>query len=291
MTRDALDELNAAFAIEGVLQLSAGEGGMSRGTVESAACSGEFYLHGAQVTRWRPTGHSDVLWLSPTADFEAGRAIRGGIPICFPWFGAHPDDHTAPSHGLARTREWTLRSTRQTGDTVEVELETLIEPWACRLTASFGDELTVTLDVRNDGDKQASFEVALHTYLQVSDIDAVVITGLEDAPFIDMAAGRAERDAEGAPLRLQGEVDRLYPGRAGLVTVRDEARLIGIDGDGSRSTVVWNPGAARAAELADLGEGWRRMVCVETANIGADRLTLGPAETSRISTTIRSRNA
>lgn len=282
----ALDELNEAFAIDGALRFEAGAGGLPRGIVSSSACEGEFYLHGAQVTRWRPGGHCEVLWLSPTANFEAGRAIRGGIPICFPWFGAHPDDRGNPSHGLARIRSWELRSSRRAGDAVEVELETDIEPWNCRLTASFGDVLTVALDVRNAGETAATFEAALHTYLGVTDVEAVSLAGLEDAPFIDMAAGRAHREAEGVPLRPRGEVDRLYPHHAGLVTVRDESRLIEVHGAGSRSTVVWNPGSERAAQLPDLGEGWRRMVCVETANVADDHVTLSPGETWHMSTTI-----
>lgn len=280
-------ELQAAFGLDGALRFEAGAGGLARGVVDSPACTGEFYLHGAQVTRWRPAGHGEVLWLSPSASFEANRAIRGGIPVCFPWFGPHPDDPSAPSHGLARTRPWELRSTRRAGDAVEVELETLIEPWACRLTATFGEVLTVALEVRNGGDDDASFEAALHTYLAVSDVEAVVLTGLEDAPFIDMAAGRVPRDAEGAPLHLRGEVDRLYPNRSGLVTVHDQDRLIEIDGVGSRSTVVWNPGPERAAQLADLGDGWRQMVCVETANVADDRVTLPSGDRWRMSTTIR----
>lgn len=281
------DELNKTFGIEGALRFETGEGDLPRGIVESPGCGGEFYLHGAQVTSWRPAGHGEVLWLSPTANFEAGRAIRGGIPVCFPWFGAHPDDRDAPSHGLARIQPWELRGTRRVGDAIEVELETRIEPWSCRLSASFGELLTVALDVHNTGNDDASFESALHTYLAVSDVEAVALAGLEDAPFIDMAAGSVRRDAEGTPLRLRGEVDRLYPGRTGLVRVRDGARLIEIDGGASRSTVVWNPGPKRAASLADLGEGWRRMLCVETANVAGDRVTLPPAGTSRTSTTIR----
>jgi len=282
-----LDGLNDAFGIDGVLRFDAGPGGLTRGVVQSSACEAEFYLHGAQVTRWRPAGHGEVLWLSPTAKFEGGRAIRGGIPVCFPWFGAHPDNGSAPSHGLARIRPWDLRGTRRIGDVVEVDLGTYIAPWECRLTASFGETLTVALEIRNAGDENAAFEAALHTYLAVSDVEAVALSGLERAPFIDMAAGRVRQNAEGAPLHLRGEVDRLYPNRSGLVTVHDESRLIEVDGGGARSTVVWNPGQERAARLADLGEGWRQMVCVETANVAGDRVMLPRDGTWRMSTTIR----
>ncbi len=283
-----LDALNRDFALDG-LRFEAEPGGLVRGVVQAPACDAEFYLHGAQVTRWRPTGHDDVLWLSQTAVYEDSRAIRGGVPICFPWFGAHPSDPGAPSHGLARRREWSLVAAERLDDAIEVTLEARIEPWACRLTASFGSELRVALDVRNESDSTASSEAALHTYFAVADVETVTVEGLERIPFVDQAAGGIERDAEGSPVAFRGEVDRIYLGRDdATVTVRDAGRRIMVTGEGARSTVVWNPGPERARALADLGESeWRRMVCVESADVRSDRVVLAPGESARLGVAVR----
>lgn len=288
MTEDDVRALTAAFAVDG-LRFERGEGGLTRGVIDTPACAGAFYLHGAQVTRWRPAGHDEVLWLSPNATFEDGRAIRGGIPICFPWFGAHPTDPGVPSHGLARTRTWELQDARREGDTVEVRLGTRIERWECRLTASFGDTLTLTLDVQNAGDADATFEAALHSYFTVSDIDAVSISGLEATPFLDLTANRARRAPEGVPIRLDREVDRLYGDVPASVVLCDPARRqVQIEGHGAASIVVWNPGLEKASRLADLGEHeWRRMVCIETASVGDARVALAAGEAHRMTSVIR----
>ncbi len=287
MTAD-IEALNREFALDG-LRFEAGPGGLARCVVQTPACTAEFYLHGAQVTRWRPAGHEDVLWLSPTAVYEDGRAIRGGIPICFPWFGAHPSDASAPAHGLARTREWSLTASERRDDAIEVRLEASFEPWACRLTMAFGHDLRVTLAVRNESATEASFEAALHTYVAVNDVEAVSVEGLEHRPFIDQAGGGIERAGEPEPVTFRGEVDRIYLGGDGRpVAVHDAGRTVTVTGEGSRSTVVWNPGAERARTLADLGEvEWRHLVCVETANVRSDAVTPAPGAQATLTATLR----
>jgi len=283
-----LDALNRDFSLDG-LRFETGPGGLVRGVVSTLACTAEFYLHGAQVTRWRPAGDEDVLWLSPTAVYEDGRAIRGGIPICFPWFGAHPSDAGAPSHGLARTREWALVASERRGDTIEVQLEASIDHWACRLTAAFGHDLSVTLDVRNQSATAASFEAALHTYLAVHDVEAVTVEGLEHLPFIDQTSGGIEGSAEGGPITFRREVDRIYLGGDGRpVTVRDARGTVTVVGEGSRSTVVWNPGVERARALSDLGDvEWRHLACIETANVRSDAVILAPGTRAALTATLQ----
>ena len=281
-------ELNAAFAFDG-LRFEDGPVGLVRGVIGTPACAGEFFLHGAQVTRWRPSGYDDVLWLSPTARYEDDRAIRGGIPICFPWFGVHPTNPGAPSHGLARTRAWEITSARRDGDTIEVALTTHIAPWECVLRASFGSELDVTLTAINTGDSSTAFEAALHSYFAIEEIQSVSITGLEAASYIDQVAGDAVRRPSGEPIRLAGEVDRIYdvtpPTRASIVDAR---RRIEVEGHESRSTVVWNPGIEKARALADVGDSeWRRFVCVETASVRDRRVRLGAGESASMSTRVR----
>ncbi|MGE3961422.1 MAG: D-hexose-6-phosphate mutarotase [Dehalococcoidia bacterium] len=278
----AADALNEAFAIDG-LRFEDGPGGLVRGVISTPACDAEFFLHGAQVTRWRPSGHDDVLWLSPTTRYEVGRAIRGGIPLCFPWFGPHPTDPSAPAHGLARTRAWDVGSVRRWDDAIEVILATRIADWTCTLGATFGRELAVTLSVTNAGSGAATFEAALHSYFAVDAIDRVAVTGLEASTYVDQAAGDVARAASGAPVRFTGEVDRIYDAPDARVTIEDGRRIIEVEGGASRSTVVWNPGPVKAAALADIGEAeWRRFVCVETASVREGRVRLEPGASASL---------
>lgn len=279
MTADA-QALNDAFSSDG-LRFQTGPGGFVRGVVTTPSCVGEFLLHGGQVTQWRPAGHDEVLWLSPDAVFEPTRPVRGGIPLCFPWFGPHPTRAGAPSHGLARTHEWSVYSVDTSGDAVDVTLEALIEGWACRFTASFGGDLVTTLQVRNRLPEQASFEAAFHSYFAIRDVGAVSIGGLEHAGYIDQTNADAPRPPEGQPVRLAGEADRIYLDRdGGPITIVDASeRVIEITGTNARSAIVWNPGNEKAHAMPDLGDGWRQMVCVELGNVRDNRITVQPGQT------------
>ncbi len=121
----SIDELNRRFAIPGVAQITAGNGGLPRISITTPVATAEIYLHGAQVTSWRPVGHEEVIFLSEHSQFEKGKAIRGGIPVCFPWFRNKVDDPKAPSHGVVRTKAWELDSVENHGDTVVVSLSTV----------------------------------------------------------------------------------------------------------------------------------------------------------------------
>jgi len=251
------------------------------------------FEHGAHVTSWVPAGSGQVLWLSSLAGYAPDVAIRGGVPICFPWFGSDPHGD-GPAHGYARLRDWTLERTT-TDDDGAVSLlctlpETLRRP--NRLAASYrvtvGRALRLELTVRNADVVPATFEAALHTYLQVSDVRNVTVRGLEDAPYVDDVAGGAAHDATGEPLRLTGRTDRVYE-QPGRVTVDDSGadRAIRVTSEGSTRAVVWNPWAELAAGMADMGEGeWTSMLCVETAAVGDGAITLPPGATHTMSAVI-----
>jgi glucose-6-phosphate 1-epimerase len=244
-------------------------------------------LQGAQVLSFVPRGGRDWLWVSERARWGAGAALRGGIPICFPWFGPHPTERGLPAHGFARTRPWRLTGVapleggRLRADfALDADEQTsAVYPHAfeARLAVIVGDELMLVFEVGNLADTPLSFEVALHTYLSVSDVGAIAIAGLSGATLIDKAAaGEQGREGE-APVRIIGEVDRVYD-VAGPVTLLDPAeRPLRIQSSGAGSTVVWNPAPAKTATLADMApEGYRRFVCIETGALGARRVVLGP---------------
>jgi D-hexose-6-phosphate mutarotase len=226
-----------------------------------------------------------VLWLSRRSRFADGRPIRGGIPVCWPWFAAHPGDPTKPAHGFARLLTWEVASTRVEGDTTELVLELRDSDFARRLwphrfrlhlTVGLSDVLSVSLQVVNADDGPITFGGALHSYFCVSDAARIEIRGLEGCLYVDKVDGLKRKQQEG-PVRIAGETDRIYLDTVSECVLQDSGlrRAVHIAKTGSRSTVVWNPGAEKARRLEDFGDnGYPGMVCVETANAGPDTVTL-----------------
>jgi glucose-6-phosphate 1-epimerase len=249
-------------------------------------------LHGAQVLGFgRLGGRGNWLWLSDRANYQVGKALRGGIPICFPWFGPHPEQPDLPAHGFARTRLWRLASVGALdGARVRAELELASDaetlrlfphPFTARLVVTAGDALELAFEVQHTGDTgdaPFAFEVALHTYFAVSDAGAVAVAGLGGCDYVDKVAGGARRRQGAEPIRFDGEVDRVYDG-AGPVTLADPAGgpPLLIESRGAGSTVVWNPGPKKTATLGDMSpDGFHGFVCVETGCVGDRRVTLPP---------------
>lgn len=269
--------------------LGTGAGGLDVVRIGGPDATAEVYLHGAHVTAWAPTGGPGVLWMSDASRFTPGSPIRGGVPICFPWFGAHATDASAPPHGFARSRVWELLGADETPGAVAVSLvlrddeTSRRSPWPhpfeAVYTVTVGRTLTLTLEVTNRDEVEVSFEEALHTYLAVDDVRHTEVTGLEGVPFVDRLAGPAE--AEASPVRFTAETDRIYLGTRAPVTVRGTAsgRDVTISKNGSDATVVWNPWAQKAQAMADFGDAeWTGMVCVETCNVRDAAVHLGPGQ-------------
>lgn len=279
------------------VQVVAGRGGLDVVRVTSAAATAEIYLHGAQVTAWAPTGAAPVLWTSRSSRFTAATAIRGGIPICFPWFGAHASVASAPAHGFARLKEWGLVGAHEAADDIVVTLgladdeETRRSPWPhpfeAVCTVTVGSRLQVALAVTNRDVVGFSFEEALHTYLAVDEVRDVDVTGLEGVAFVDRLQGPAA--GEPHPIRFTHETDRIYLGTGAPVVVREagSGRSVTVAKDGSDATVVWNPWSAKARAMTDFGDDeWRHMVCVETCNIRDAAVHLAPGETRTMTTVL-----
>src|SRR5215470_209770 len=193
-TMRAVDELESRFGIEGVAKICEGNGGLPRITITGSHANGEIYLHGAQVTSWKPTGNDEILFLSTRSRWQEGQAIRGGIPICFPWFRAKPDDPKAPAHGFARTRSWQIDSIVEEGTGVVVSMSIESDeqtrrwwPADFRLLhrVMFDTELTLELVCINTGITDLRFEEASHTYNRVGDVSNVRLHGLDSVQFLD----------------------------------------------------------------------------------------------------------
>ncbi len=252
---------------------------------------------GSQVLQWTPTGHNPVLWVSPLASFDPGVAVRGGVPVVFPWFGAGPDGDRRPSHGFARTATW--RRTAVTNELVaagRLEVRHTLdaadfdsEPFEAELVATFTQRrLTISLGVTNTGTGTFRYEEALHTYLAVSEAGLVSVGGLDGCRYLDKAddAGPDER-VQAGDVRFDGEVDRVYR-HTGDAVLDDPAwgRRVLVGKAGSANTVVWNPGERKGTALADVGRSWPDFVCIEAGNVRDEAIELPPGERHTLTQTI-----
>ncbi len=267
------------FSLPAALRVQPGRGDLPQLTVDTEHCAAAQYLLGATVTHWQPAGHQPVLFTSDHAVYQDGKAIRGGVPICFPWFGSHPADDSAASHGLVRTVPWQLTQTAQGPAGVETQMVTNLDQLHADFRVTFGKQLTLNLTVTNIADTDQTFEAALHTYLVVGDARQVAIAGLEHAPYIDQLQANKIRYQNDQPITFAAETDRIYTNTQATCILTDPVlgRQITVEKLGSRSTVVWNPWTEKSQRLADFGDDeWTGMCCIESANIGDDAVRLAP---------------
>jgi glucose-6-phosphate 1-epimerase len=291
-----LQTLTDSFAILGVLAFDETETGLVRARITTPACTAELFLQGAHLTHWQPAGHGPVLFLSEQSSFAPGKAIRGGVPIIFPWFGARTGTRTdGPSHGFARTETWELAFAALSGDDLHLTLTLAptdqsralgFDHFSVALQLILGETLTMRLTVANESGEPLDIEEAFHTYLTVGDATQVRISGLAGAEYLDKT-DHFNRKVQTEPvITLFAETDRLYLNTTTAVTLEDFTlrRVISIVKQGSQSTVIWNPWKA-LPDMAD--DAWQGMTCVETANAADNALTIAPNSThtmeSRIS--------
>lgn len=257
------------------------------------------FLQGAHLTEFTPRHGCNWLWVSDQAVFKPGQAIRGGIPICWPWFGV-PDRNppevrrrigTGAPHGFARTALWKLEDVRETAREVEVSLslhanQDFAEAWngraLCLATFTFAaDGLQVALTTTNLGDSPLALTQALHTYLPTTDITDTRVEGLENCVFVDTLENWNDFTQHG-PVRFNGETDRIYESGKPLTVITPTESLT-LQAVGSDSTVVWNPGPGKAANLSDFPDtAWQKMLCVETANALSDYRVLNEGQSHTI---------
>ncbi|MEZ5542846.1 MAG: D-hexose-6-phosphate mutarotase [Pseudomonadota bacterium] len=282
-----IDTLSAQYAIPGQLQFDTGRGGFPVAVIQNAHATAMVSLYAGQVLSWHPlTQAHEVLFLSEKAYYQTGKAIKGGVPICWPWFGPDPLGKGRPAHGCARISDWDVLQTAALEDgatrlllglTPQAEARALCGgDMTAQLEITVGSSLHLALTTHNHGAAAVDLSQALHTYFAVGDIAQVVVHGLEDLTYVDKVAAGSQRVQSG-PLTVTAEVDRIYTGVDRALTLHDAAygRSIRIEATGSTSAVVWNPWHETAAAMADLdATDYRRMLCVETANAGPDTIRL-----------------
>jgi len=254
--------------------------------IHHAAASGRIALNGAHVMEWTPAGEKPVLYMSPQALLEPGKAIRGGIPVCWPWFGPHPTENDKPAHGFARNLMWSVGKVTENRAGVTLRLH-LGDSDASRafwphafelcLEVEMGAQLGVALHIKNTGTDAWPMTGALHTYLCVEDVTEAAVIGLDDAFYVESRLS-PERIEQSGPVYFDREVDRNYESR-GAVRLLDKQgrRTIVVEKSGSRATVVWNPWIEKSKRLSDLpDDAYPHFVCIEAANAAPDVVTLPP---------------
>lgn len=297
-----LQELNDRFRIPGVAELVSDRGGLPalwiQGSHASHGAAATIYLHGAHLASWRPPHAHDVLWLSAHSHWLPGKPIRGGVPLCFPWFGPHPANPALPAHGFARLRPWTLEAIRRSPLGLDVSLtlrsdDTTRTLWPHDFILThhlhfLEGELAMSLELTNTGRHPLTAELAQHTYFSVGDVRQARITGLEETHYLDKTDGMRRKPQTG-PVTITGETDRIYLVPAAQITIEDpvKSRRILLHKT-SQNAVVWNPWIDKARAMTDFGDDeWPAMLCVETANLGDAAATLPPGESHTMGTTLK----
>ncbi|TEA62056.1 MULTISPECIES: D-hexose-6-phosphate mutarotase [unclassified Pseudomonas] len=253
---------------------------------------------GAHILSYQVDGQPPIIWLNDKAMFKTGQSIRAGVPVCWPWFGKFErnpqsvqvmrvSEEPAAAHGFVRTMDWELGGIETEGESLKVEFklpypEGGFPGWPHQvdltLTLRLDDQLHISLTSHNRGTDSVSISQALHSYFAVSDVRNVRVEGVDGLDYIETLDDWKTHTQQG-DLRFAGETDRIYldvPPQLSIVDPAWERRIV-LTATGSRTAVIWNPWIDRAAALSDMdNDGWQRMLCIETANVMSDVMTLAP---------------
>ena len=290
----SVENLNNEFSLsseKSSLRFKTGKSGIPVVEIKNTLASAVISLQGAHVLSWKPIDNDEVIWLSDEAKYILGKPVRGGIPICWPWFGAHESNPSFPAHGFARNVLWEVIDTTtiasgETEITFRLSTDELDEKFkniwplstAVEYKVSVGKQLNIELSTFNKSDQTMTITQALHTYFNIDDIGNTKVYGLDGKTYLDKTEGFASKIQDG-PITIDSEVDRVYLDTKDDITIDDTIRKVIIKKQGSRSTVVWNPWKDIAKKMDDLDdEGYRKMLCVESANVADDIVNIKPNE-------------
>jgi glucose-6-phosphate 1-epimerase len=274
-------ELNEHFGMAGVLAFRE-EHGLIFADITAPTAKASVCLQGAHVVDWQPKGQEKVLFLSQKSDLAPVKAIRGGIPVLFPWFGPRHDGKEGPMHGFARVEPWTLEFAALAGDDLhmtftlgptQMSRELGFDHFRVAYQVSFGKALKLQLTVANDGTEPLVFEEGLHTYFHVKDVHEITLAGLDGTQYKDKVDGFKVKPQVAGPMRITGPTDRVYMDTTATCTITDPGfkRVITVEKAGSETTVVWNPWK----EMPDIQvDGWHEFMCCETVNAAEQTVTL-----------------
>jgi len=286
-----MEQWNVAHGIAGQVVFSSGKGDMPVVEIHNELAQASIALQGAHVLEFKAAGQEPLIWMSDDATFAPGKSLRGGVPICWPWFGPHASDSSLPSHGPARTADWKPVDVYANDDgSTQLSFEMTQtdktrqqcgHPLTVQLHVNVGSSLTLVLETTNRGSESFTLGEALHTYFKVGDVRQAQIEGLNACDYIDKVDGSKIKQQHGA-IGIDAETDRIYLGTGNNCRIIDPVmgRSIEIRTEGSASVVVWNPWLETASKMGDLGEnGYLNMLCVETTNAATDVVQLAPGST------------
>jgi glucose-6-phosphate 1-epimerase len=292
-------ELNTQFGIPNALHFEDAPGDLVRAAISTPEAEAVVYLQGAHVAHWTPRGKRPVLFVSAKSLYAPGKAIRGGVPVIFPWFGNCGGGKVGPAHGFARTMLWTVEGARQNGGGIEIVLALRpnditrgygFDHFELRFRVTAGATLGVELETRNSASEALIFEEALHSYFAIADIRQTSVGGLEGTTLIDKTDQFRRKVQPAEPIRVTKETDQVHLNTTANCVVEDPVwkRRIIVEKTGSNSTVVWNPWIEKTAGMADMApDEWQGMICVESANAADNAVTLAAGESHRLRALIR----
>ncbi len=254
--------------------------------IKNSSATAKIALQGAHIFYYCRNYGEPVLWLSETSDFEYTKSIRGGVPVCWPWFGM-PQDNTLPQHGFARVFMWKLKSSKESdANTTEVTFslshtQESLKLWPYKfeleLHVVVSDRLTMELKTTNIDEKAFKITQALHTYFDISHISEVLIKGLDKKPYLDTLTMHS--NVQDGDITFQSEVDRVYQEVDKKILLQDKNRTIKIENEGSSSVVVWNPWIDKCKRMSAMkDDAYEGMVCIESANAFDDYRVIKPDE-------------
>lgn len=262
--------------------------------VTNTKANAKVALNGAHLFHYQRVGERELLWLSDISYFEDGKAIRGGIPICWPWFGFNKDDVSLSQHGFARTSLWEFKSSNETTDSTTLvftlsDTKETLEVWnykfSLELKIAISDTLTLELKTTNLDTKEFILTQALHTYFSILNISNVSVKGLDKKPYLDALSW--QNMVQDGDIRFEREVDRVYQNIDNTITLVDIDREITIKNEGSSSVVVWNPWIEKTKRMSAMKEdAYTTMLCIESANAFDDARVLKPNESHTLKATI-----
>lgn len=295
----SIEQLNAEHGIAGTVEFIEGNGGLVMIQVNTPKAKALISTHAGQVLSYQPAGEEDLFFLSNKAFYQDGKAIKGGAPICWPWFGPDPEGKGRPGHGFVRNRPWNVIGTETLGngdikvtlgldDTAETR-EIWPQNFSLRQEIVIGDSLNLALVTRNTGSELFSITQGFHTYFKVGDITQTSVLGLQDCAYIDKVDNSTEKK-QGGEVTIAGEVDRIYNDVSNTLIIDDKAlnRCIQILSQGNKTAVVWNPWEKISKEMADLEDAdYQRFICVETTNAASDVIGIAPGSEFRLVTDYR----
>ena len=288
-----IQELSTAFAIKDILSFSEGKGGLVNINISNALATASICTYAAQILSYKPGNENeDLLFVSDHAFYEQGKATKGGIPICWPWFGPSAAEG-GPGHGFVRASQWDVLSSKQNDDGstqlilgIKTDSDTKFWPHACdlQLDINVGASLNITLITKNLSDSAITISQALHTYFNVKDISNTSVSGLDGKTYIDKLDEGKTKQQTGDVI-ISALTDRIYLDVNQPLSIHDNGnnRDIVITSEGSNTGIVWNPWIEQSADMGDFGdEEYKNMICVETANTANDCVTIAASATHRM---------